>query len=60
MTYLAAVPLGQGDLDWRAILAAARSAAIKMHIVEMNTQGAMDPIQALRLSVDYIRRLSIN
>jgi len=60
VNYLAAVPLGQGDLEWRAILAAARQASIKMHIIEMNTQGAMDPIQALRLSVDYIRNLSID
>jgi sugar phosphate isomerase/epimerase len=60
VTYLAAVPLGQGDLDWRRILSAARKAAVKMHILEINTQGATDPIAGLRASVDYMRRLSVD
>jgi sugar phosphate isomerase/epimerase len=59
LPYLAAVPLGQGDLDWKRVFTAAKTAGVKLYIVEMQTQGAMDPIEALRVSADYIRRLVV-
>lgn len=57
--YLAAMPLGRGDLDWKQIFAAAKRASVKLYVVEMQTQGAMDPIEALRISADYIRNLTL-
>jgi sugar phosphate isomerase/epimerase len=57
--YLRASPLGRGDLDWLEIIPAAESAAVDLYVVEMQTQGTMDPIEAYRISADYIRDLII-
>jgi sugar phosphate isomerase/epimerase len=58
--YLPSVPLGQGDIDWRATFKAARAARVPHYIVEMQTQGRMDPIDAMKLSADFIRGLTID
>jgi sugar phosphate isomerase/epimerase len=55
--YVFSVPLGQGALDLKAIVAAAERAGIRQYIVEMQMQPPADPIEGLRLSADYLRRL---
>jgi sugar phosphate isomerase/epimerase len=58
VTYLNALPLGEGDLDWPELFAAARDAHIEMYVVEMQSRGATDPIEAYRRSIEFIRELS--
>ena len=55
--YVFSVPLGQGALDLRAIIDAARAAGVRKYIVEMQMQAPADPVEGLRLSADYLRRL---
>ena len=57
--YLPSVPLGQGDIDWRTLLTACRTANVPHYIVEMQTQGAMDPVLAMKLSAEYLRGLTL-
>ncbi|MEO8071085.1 MAG: sugar phosphate isomerase/epimerase [Acidobacteriota bacterium] len=57
--YLPSVPLGQGDIDWRALLLAARAANVPNYIVEMQTQGGMDPVLAMKVSAEYLRGLTL-
>jgi sugar phosphate isomerase/epimerase len=57
--YLPSVPLGQGDIDWRALLTACRASNVPHYIVEMQTQGAVDPITAMKLSAEYLRGLTL-
>jgi sugar phosphate isomerase/epimerase len=57
--YVFSVPLGQGALDLPAIIAAARTAGVAKYIVEMQMQAPADPVEGLRLSAEYLRRLSV-
>ena len=57
--YLPSVPLGQGDVNWHALFTAARRARVPHYIVEMQTQGQMDPVEALKLSAEFVRRLTL-
>jgi sugar phosphate isomerase/epimerase len=52
--YVYAVPLGQGDLDLKGILTAARATGIKQYVVEMQVQPPADPIEALRASARFL------
>jgi sugar phosphate isomerase/epimerase len=55
--YVFSVPLGQGALNLKAIVDAARAAGIRKYIVEMQMQAPADPIEGLRLSAEYLRKL---
>lgn len=44
------VPIGQGDVDWRKLFAAARKAGVKNYFVELN-------MDALKASYPYLREL---
>jgi sugar phosphate isomerase/epimerase len=56
--YVDALPLGQGDIRWQPLLAAARRAGVKRYVVEMVSRDpAVDPFEALRNSADYLRSL---
>jgi sugar phosphate isomerase/epimerase len=46
------VPVGQGDLDWKKIFAAAKAGGIQNYFVEMN-------LDAMKASVPYLRRLNV-
>lgn len=56
-TYVYALPLGQGDIDWKRLLAAAKRANIRNFVVEMpvGPNAKIDPLAALRLSADYLK-----
>lgn len=54
--YVDALPLGQGDIRWQPLLAAARRAGVRRYIVEMVSRDpATDPFEALRISAQYLR-----
>lgn len=55
--YLNSLPLGEGDINWGKTLEAAKSAHVSMYFVEMEMAGSADPMDALRISADYIRNL---
>jgi sugar phosphate isomerase/epimerase len=55
--YVFSVPLGQGELDLASIVKAGRAAGVRKYIVEMQMQAPADPIEGLRVSADYLRRL---
>lgn len=55
--YIFSVPLGHGALNLKAIVDAARAAGIRSYTVEMQMQPPADPIDGLRLSAEYLRRL---
>jgi sugar phosphate isomerase/epimerase len=57
--YVSSIPLGQGDLDIKGIVAAARAAGIDKYIVEMQVVAPADPIEALRISAAYLRSLDV-
>jgi sugar phosphate isomerase/epimerase len=57
--YVSSVPLGQGDLNLKQILAAARAAGIGKYVVEMQVVAPLDPVDALRLSAAYLRSLDV-
>jgi sugar phosphate isomerase/epimerase len=57
--YLPALPLGEGDVDWRAVMAAARRVGIHRYIVEMQLRPLVGMLDALRTSVDYLKALQV-
>jgi sugar phosphate isomerase/epimerase len=46
------VPVGQGDLDWKKVFAAAKVGGIKNYFVEMN-------LDSMKASVPYLRQLNV-
>lgn len=57
--YLNSLPLGEGDIDWKKMLQAASSAHVSRYFVEMEIAAPGDPMDALRISADYIRNLVV-
>jgi sugar phosphate isomerase/epimerase len=57
--YVFSVALGEGDLNLKEIIGAARAAAVRKWIVEMQMQAPADPIEALRRSATYLRALDV-
>lgn len=51
--------LGQGDIDWKRLFAAAKTAGIKAYFVEMEVRPPKDPIKALDESYAYLHRLPV-
>ncbi|HEY9594438.1 MAG TPA: sugar phosphate isomerase/epimerase, partial [Spirochaetia bacterium] len=49
--------IGQGNLGWKRILAAARKAGCQWYIVEQDSDwDDGDPFQSLRVSLTYLKR----
>lgn len=57
--YLPALPLGEGQVDWRAVLIAARRANIRRYIVEMQLRPLFGVFDACKQSLDYLRALDL-
>lgn len=56
--YVDALPLGQGEIHWQPLLAAARRAGVRRYVVEMVSRNpAMDPFEALHSSAEYLRKI---
>ena len=58
-TYLNALPLGEGQIDWKKMFAAAKKARVKYYFVEMETRGSTDPMDAYQSCYNYIRDLKV-
>jgi sugar phosphate isomerase/epimerase len=56
--YIPSLPLGQGDLDWKAILPAIAKAHLPYGFVEM-VKPPGDPMDALRLCAEYLRNAAL-
>jgi sugar phosphate isomerase/epimerase len=52
-------PVGSGILDFPAILRAAKSAGVTWGIVEQDDCYGLPPLQAVRASLDYLKRIAI-
>ncbi len=48
------VPVGKGNLDWKDIFAAAEKSGVKYYCVEYDEPTDPNPLEALRLSAEYI------
>lgn len=53
-------PVGTGLLDFAAILAAGKQAGVKEYIVEQDDCHGQDPIEALRTSIQNLRKLGVS
>lgn len=53
------VPVGSGIQDWPSILAAAEDAGVEYVIVEQDTSVDRDPMDAAKMSREYLRTLGI-
>ena len=49
------VPVGEGNLDWNAIITAAEKAGVKYYCVEYDHPTDPNPLEALRISANYVR-----
>lgn len=52
--YLPALPLGEGDMDWRPAIATAFDADIPLYILEMEVEAGHDVFAALQTSLDFL------
>jgi sugar phosphate isomerase/epimerase len=57
--YIFALPLGQGEVDWVKVLRGAKRGAVGNYIVEMVVEPPADPMEALRISTEYLRSLKV-
>lgn len=53
------VPVGSGIQDWESILAAAENAGIDCVIVEQDSSVDRDPLDAAKMSRDYLKSLGL-
>ncbi len=51
-------PVGRGIIDWKRIFKAARKGGLKYYFVEQD-QTELPPFQAIRISYDYLHRLTV-
>ena len=51
-------PIGQGTVDWQAVFRAAARAPIHSWFVEIEEPFAVPPLEALRQSLQFLRRMS--
>lgn len=52
------VEIGEGNLDWAAILAACREAGTGWYIVELDT-CPREPLESLRISIENLRKMGL-
>ena len=50
--------VGQGNLDWAAILAACEAADVEWYIVEQDV-GAGDPFDSMKISFDNLKAMGV-
>jgi sugar phosphate isomerase/epimerase len=56
--YVDALTLGQGEIRWRPLMAAARRAGVRRYVVEMVSRDpGLDPFEALRASAQFLRKI---
>lgn len=54
-----ALPVGQGDIDWKSVFAGAKKGGIKNYFVEMEVRPPADPMEAMKVSAQYLRNLKV-
>lgn len=59
MIYLPALPLGEGSVDWRTLLEAAAASAAEFYFLEMEVDRPADPIAAIDISLQFLKRFSL-
>ena len=52
------LPVGQGDTDWKRVFAAGKVGGIKNYFVEMEVRPPVDPMEALKISANYLHGLN--
>lgn len=57
MRYIPSLALGEGEIDFRSVLAGAKKAGVTYYIVEMIGFPPFDPIDAYRKSAEFIRNV---
>ena len=50
--------VGEGNLDWPGILAAAKNAGVQWYIVEQDT-CQRDPFESLKISLDNLKAMGL-
>jgi len=53
------LPVGQGDIDWKGVFVGAKKGGIKNYFVEMEVRPPTDPMEAMKVSADYLRSLQV-
>lgn len=56
--YLPAAPLGTGEVDWIAVLRAARAGGVRSYVLEM-TRYSGGVFDAMKQSIDYLKSLPV-
>jgi sugar phosphate isomerase/epimerase len=56
--YIFSLPLGQAEVDWNEALTGAQKGGVENFIVEMIVQPPGDPMDALKISAEYLRGLA--
>ena len=51
--------VGQGDIDWKSVFVGAKKGGIKNYFVEMEVRPPTDPMEAMKVSADYLRKLKV-
>jgi sugar phosphate isomerase/epimerase len=51
--------VGQGDIDWKSVFVGAKKGGIKNYFVEMEVRPPTDPMEAMKVSADYLRSLKV-
>lgn len=58
-TNTGSLPVGQGDINWKDVFAAAKIGGIKNYSVEMEVKPPVDPLEALKVSAAYLHTLNV-
>jgi len=53
------LPLGQGEVDLKEALVGAKKGRVKYYIMEMEVRPPADPVEAFKISAEYLRNLKI-
>jgi sugar phosphate isomerase/epimerase len=54
-----ALAVGQGDIDWKKVFIGAKKGGIKTYFVEMEVRPPADPMEAMKVSADFLRKLKV-
>lgn len=57
--YFPALPLGEGEVDWAAVLRAGRQAGVRDYVVEMQVRPLIGVLDAHKTSIDFLRALKL-
>jgi sugar phosphate isomerase/epimerase len=53
------LPVGQGDINWKETFAGAKKGGVTTYFVEMEVRPPTDPMEAMKLSAQYLRNLKV-